>query len=159
MYVTAMWLRSGDNMGVNVYLHRHDPKQLRQWLEEADDWTKLPDDFPGEPNRGRSFIPIRPGGNLVQAYLDFVIPDDDYTPARLQSALEAFGEEFSEHVNQNPYHTEIEEEGVLHRFQFATTSPLFDTPETRLDLCKMLREKLQLWSLRDSFPMEHFGII
>ena len=90
MYVTAMWVRRGDDMGINVFVHRHDTDELVDWLEEnGERWWTLPEDFPGEADRGASSFALKPGGNSVQAYMDVILRDRDWTLDAVRKALDA----------------------------------------------------------------------
>jgi hypothetical protein len=134
MYITAMWLRSArKERGINIYVHRH-PDGLPE-----NPWRVAND--PGPEARELRRQEIRPGGNYVEAYIDMVLADDDYSVDRVTNALDQMANVIADGA-PNPVIQEFGAEGgPTVRIRFSISNLIAD-PETTRHIYELLRATL-----------------
>lgn len=134
MYITAVWLRSARKQrGVNVYVHWHP-----DGLPEAP-WRIAND--PGPDARELRREELRPGGNQVEAYIDMVLADDDYSVDRVKKALDQMTRVIVAGA-PNPVSKEFGAEGEpTVRIRFSISNLIAD-PETTRHIYDLLRVTL-----------------
>lgn len=136
MYVTAHLVRShlADREGINAFIHGHGTGF--SWPRDA---ATLPEENPGRLMD--EIIRIRPGGNSVRAYLDFLAPDET-PPNQLIGVLNALPS-----LLENAENPTIEQhQGVTIRF--GVERGLLDRKSEQLNLLiTALRPLLEAWSV------------
>lgn len=135
MYITAMWLRSPRKVhGVNAYVHLH-PRGL-----PPERWEVTRD--PGKIYIARRELPAG-GGNFVEAYLDAVVEDGDYSMYLFDQAIKSMADAV-ERSAMNPLRKDFEINGGRIGVRFSINRQMEDA-ESKMAVFELLRRTLLDW--------------
>jgi hypothetical protein len=103
IYIDAMRVRSPrEGLGINVFLH------LRPGPVPREYWTIS--QRPAQPIESLSWIEVPGGENSVEAFLDLVLDDGDYSPDLIEDAVEGLADRI-EAGAPNPFTWTFKSEG------------------------------------------------
>lgn len=137
IYISAMRVRSTtDGLGINIDLH-HSPGRAPEEF-----WTIWKN--PGPSLEEVSWVEIKSGGNSVEAFLDLVIDDDDYSQDLIERALEGLSDTI-EGGARNPFPWTFRGEGGRSVHMVFSVNIGLEDLDTKRRVLRGLSDKIRRW--------------
>lgn len=150
MYITVLWVRSPNGgTGVNAFVYRHPDRTISE--------TQLAgvaaDPYTSAAPQPDSYLEVKQGGNNVQAFLDVVLDDREYSPALVKRVLDKVPAALKNDP-PDPLQKYVQLEGRTVAYVVFSVNLGQAEPDLKKHIFSLLRETLLSW-LGELSPTGH----